>query len=393
MQRTCPYEMPPGYTRLREERPLSRVALYDGRQVWLVSGYTEGRDLLLDPRLSSDTLHPGFPYLTERQAAQQRAQHIELPLVGLDNPGHARQRRRVASSFGIRRVAALRPEIERLARELTDVMLAGSHQAELVGAYTLPLTFAATFALLGIPQEDRRILEERSRCMLSPAGGDDGTSPEEAFFEIRDYLTGLIAERERKPAEGLIDDLIAHRAADASIGHDELAMTCVVLLGGSESTSTTLASAVLVLLEHPEQLHQMRAEPTLTAAAVDELTRLVSVADGLPRVALADIPFAGQIIEEGDGVIVSTMLMNRDPGVWADPDTLDIHRAAGRHVAFGYGIHQCVGQNLARAEMEIALTTLLRRIPTLRLAVPVQRVPGHTPYVQQGGVAELPVAW
>ncbi|GHH85041.1 cytochrome P450 [Streptomyces sulfonofaciens] len=394
MERTCPYQMPPGYAALRARGPLTRVTLYDGRRIWLVTGYQEGRALLLDPRLSSDTLHPGFPHLTQRQAEQQRTQRIVLPLVGTDDPEHARQRRRVAAAFGIRRVAALRPGIERSAQDLADAMLTSGAEAELVGAFALPLTFAATFAALGVPPQDRHWFADRSRRMLSPPRDDDGGgSPEDAFVEIRTYLTDLVAARERQPGEGLVDDLIAHRAADPGLGREEIAMTCVVLLGGSESTATTLASAVLVLLEHPGQLRRLRADPALAPAAVDELTRLVSVADGLPRVALADIGVAGRTIRAGDGVVVSTMLMNRDPAVWSDPDVLDLDRAAARHVAFGHGIHNCIGRILARAELEIALTTLFERVPTLRLAVPASQVPGHAPYVQQGGVAELPVTW
>ncbi|GHJ39086.1 cytochrome P450 [Streptomyces sp. TS71-3] len=427
MERVCPYQMPPGYARLRQEGPVSRVSLYDGRQVWLVGGYAEGRALLLDPRLSSDALHPGFPHLTARQAQQQRAQRIVLPLVGADNPQHARQRRRVASAFGVRRVAALRPEIERAAERLIDAMLAAGgpqegapeahgpqegaadaavpeggtpddggqehRRAELVGDYAMPLTFATTFAALGVPPEDRRWFADASRRMLSPPRDDGDGAPEEAFAEIRRYLIDLITAREEHPGEGLIDDLIAHRAADPGLSRDEVAMTCVVLLGGSESTATTLASAVLVLLEHPEQLRELLAEPALLPTAVDELTRLASVADGLPRVAVADIPVAGRTIRAGDGVIVSTMLMNRDPAVWADPEAPDVRRAAGRHAAYGHGIHSCIGQILARAELEIALATLFRRFPALRLAVPAGQVPGHAPYVQQGGVARLPVTW
>ncbi len=396
MERGCPYRMPPGYAPLHRSGPLSRVTLYDGRQVWLIAGYDAGRALLLDPRLSSDTQHPGFPHLTRRVAAQQQAQQLELPLVGADNPEHARQRRKVTPAFGIRRIAALRPRIERIARELVDAMLSGGPTAELVDAYAKPLSFATTFAVLGVPHADLRYLEEQARCMLAVDGDDKGAAAERSFIEIRAYLNELVIRSEQAPGAGLIGELVAHRQAAGridGIDRDELAMTCVVLLGGSESTATTIASAVLALLEHPAQLSRLRAEPTLNADAVDELTRLVSAADELPRVALADIEIAGQTIRAGEGVIVSTMLMNRDPDVWTASDTLDIRRAAGRHAAFGHGIHQCLGQNLARAEMEIALSTLFHRVPTLRLAVPASEVLVHPACAQQSGVAELPVTW
>ncbi len=391
MERACPYEMPVGYASLRGRGPLSRVTLYDGRQVWLVAGNAEGRALLLDPRLSSDTGRPGFPYLTRGLAAQRDMS--ALPLIGVDDPEHGRQRRLLTSAFGVRRIAGLRPLIARIAGELIDAMLAGGDQAELVSAYTLPLASATNLALLGVPPADGRHIDEYARAALSPSDEDEGRTAKRSFEELCAYLDQLIARKEREPGDGLIDDLLAARTSGSGIERARLPMLCAVLLiGGNESTSNTLASSVLVLLEHPEQMERLRTDPSLTAGAVDELTRFISVTDAVPRVATADIEIAGQTIRSGDGVIVSTMLMNRDPTAWAHPDTVDVGHKAGRHVAFGFGIHQCVGQNLARAEMEIALNTLIQRVPTLRRAVPSQRVPGDAPYGPDG-VATLPVAW
>ncbi|MFE3601922.1 cytochrome P450 [Streptomyces sp. NPDC059096] len=372
------------------------MSLYDGRLVWLVSGNAEGRALLPDPRLSSDTDHPDFPFLTERLGTQR---FDALPLIGTDDPEHARQRKLLTSGFGIRRIAALRPYIERTAEALLDRMLAGGDPADLVTAYTLPLATDATFALLGVPEEDRPQLDACSRRALSPADGDGADVPAQAFQEILAYLRDLIARRLRVPGDELIDDMITlarNRDGTGPAGADAeaLVMICTVLMiGGNETTSSTIATSVLALLEHPDQLAALRNDPSLIPGAADELNRLTSVTDGLQRVATADIEIAGRTIRKGDGVIISTMLMNRDPSAWEDPDVLDIRRKAGRHVAFGYGIHQCVGQNLARAEMEVALDTLLRRVPSLRLAVSPEQVRGSVPHALLGGVAELPVAW
>ena len=398
MERDCPYQMPPGYTALLAAGPLSRVTLYDGRRVWLVGGYDAGRRLLLDPRLSSDNLHPAFPCLTPSQD-EQRVHRVRLPLVGVDNPVHARQRRRVTPAFGIRRVAALRPDIERTARRLVDALLASGGTADLVDAYARPLAYGTTIALLGVPEADRASFAELAQRLLAPddntAGASDGgddASAQEAFFAIRRYLNELLTPGASHPRTGLVGELFA-RIAGERIDRDELAMTCLVVLGGAETTATTIASAVLALLEHPEQARGVRSGRALPADAVDELTRLVSASDELPRVALADIECAGRTIRRGDGVVVSTMLMNRDPAVWSDAAALDLRRAAGRHAAFGHGIHQCLGQNLARAQLEIALTTLFRRVPGLRLAVPAVRVPAHPAHAQQSGVSALPVTW
>ncbi|WP_187439001.1 cytochrome P450 [Streptomyces sp. sk2.1] len=391
MERTCPYAMPTGYGPLREHRPLSRVSLYDGRRVWLVSGSDVGRELLRDPRISCDPAHPSFPCLTESMASRQVP---GLPLIGVDDPLHAHQRRWVSSAFGIRRIAARRPAIERTAVRLVDAMLAAGDRADLVRAYTTPLASDTTFALLGVPHQDRPHVDELITRLLSPVDEEDGCTPEELLAQLLDYLKGLLTDRQHNPGDDLIDDLVAAHRPLTRQDLDTLAMTCVVLMsGGNETTSTALATAVLALLDHPAQLDRLRRDPSLMPDAVEELLRISSVTDALPRVATEDIDIAGHTIEAGDGVVFSTMLMNRDPDVWDSPDTFDTHRRAGRHVAFGYGIHQCVGQNLARAEMDIALTTLLRRIPTIRLDVPSQQVRGVAVHVQLGGVAELPVTW
>ncbi|MEU8515111.1 cytochrome P450 [Kitasatospora sp. NPDC048722] len=369
------------------------MTLYDGREVWLASGSAEGRALLLDARLSVDVRHPAFPALTP-QFAEQSAGGFTPPLSGVDDPEHALQRRPVIPAFGIRRIAALRPEIERTAEALVDAMLARGDRADLVPAYSLPLACAANLALLGVSEEDGHYIGTRSRRLLSPAAGDEEGAAQRILDEILDRLRAVVARKEQHPGTGLIDELIAGPAAEGGMDRDQLVALCMVLMAsGDDSTSSTVAASVFALLAHPEQLERLRGEPESIPGAVDELTRLTSVIDVLPRVATADIEIAGHTIEAGEGVLISLMLMNRDPGAWDDPDALDVGRRAGRHVAFGYGVHQCVGQNLARAVTETALSVLLRRVPTLRLAVPVEQVKANPPYVLQGGMSELPVAW
>ncbi|MFJ9630115.1 cytochrome P450 [Streptomyces sp. NPDC101175] len=392
MTRTCPYQMPVGYEELRERGPLTKVTLYDGRQIWLVVGNEVGRTLFPDPRLSSNVLHPGFPFLAPRIAAQTQ-QRAAPPLVGVDDPEHARQRRMVIPGFGIRRIAALRPEIERIADGLIDEMLDRGSPAELLSQYALPLPSAVICALLGVPYEDRGYFDERSRLVLSSAGEDEAERARKAFTEILGYLHDLVGEKEKHPGDGVIDDLIAHQLEDGSVDRDELAMICSLLLvSGHETTSNMIALSTVTLLEHPDQLALLRRDDALLPGAVEELMRFTSIGDVLMRVAVEDIEIAGRTIRAGDGVAMSTMLMNRDPHAWENPDVFDVTRSSGRHVAFGYGIHQCIGQNLARAEMEIALRTLFRRIPGLRVPVRSDQLPLNAPYVLQG-IGELTVEW
>ncbi|WP_031073129.1 cytochrome P450 [Streptomyces sp. NRRL WC-3742] len=389
MARGCPYRMPDGYELLRAAGPLSRVTLHDGSTAWLVSGSEEGRALLLDARLSVDVRRPGFPTLSP-QLATQSENGFTPPLSGVDDPEHAHQRRLVIPGYGIRRIAAMRPEIERTAEQLLDAMLtAHDRRADLVADYTLPLACAAGFALLGVPPEDGRHIAERTRRVLCPADEAESADAPQNFTEVLERLRQVLDREEHQP--GLIAELLG---ADTEMDRDQLTLLCAILLtGGDDTTSSTVAAAVLALLQHPDQLGLLREDPTLLPGAVDELTRYTSVADVLPRIAVADLEIAGHTVRAGEGVLISTMLMNRDPAAWPDPDTLDLTRRAGRHVAFGYGVHQCVGQNLARAVIETALATLLRRAPGLRLAVPADRIRANPPYVLQGSVSTLPVTW
>ncbi|MFJ4843249.1 MULTISPECIES: cytochrome P450 [unclassified Streptomyces] len=392
--RTCPYQMPPGYEQLREKGPISRVTLWNGRIAWLITGNELGRRLFPDGRLSSDVLDPNFPLLAPRIEAQ-RQQAAAPPLVGVDDPVHARQRRTVLPSFGVRQVNALRPAIQKYADELLDKMLAKGPgvTVDLLSEYALPMPSAVICMLLGVPYEDHHYFDERSRHVLSSSGQEQAAQAQTAFTEILAYLDDLISRKQAEPGDTLLDELIARQLDEGKVDRQELAMIATVLLvSGHETTSNMIALSTMALLAHPEQLEALRSDESLMPQAVDELMRFTSIGDMLMRVAKEDIEIEGHLIKAGDGVILSTMLMNRDPGSFEGADDLDIFRPSGRHVAFGYGIHQCIGQNLARAEMEIALATLFRRVPTLELAVPADEVPVNAPYVLQG-VSELPVTW
>ncbi|WP_411096422.1 cytochrome P450 [Streptomyces sp. 020-2-3H-GM] len=394
VKRTCPYRMPPGYEELREKGPISRVTLWNGRTAWLVTGNDLGRRLFPDARLSSDVLDPRFPLLAPRIEAQ-RQQAAAPPLVGVDDPVHARQRRMVLPSFGIRQINALRPEIQKYADDLLDTMLAKGPgvTVDLLTEYALPMPSAVICMLLGVPYEDHHYFDERSRHVLSSSGEEQAAQAQQAFTEILAYLDDLIVRKQAEPGDTLLDELIARQLEEGKVDRQELAMIATVLLvSGHETTSNMIALSTMALLADPDQLAALRADESLMPRAVDELMRFSSIGDMLMRVAKEDIEIEGHLIRAGDGVILSTMLMNRDPGAFERPDELDIRRPAGRHVAFGYGIHQCIGQNLARAEMEIALATLFRRVPTLKLAVPAEQVPVNAPFVLQG-VSELPVTW
>ncbi|UUU43605.1 cytochrome P450 [Streptomyces sp. NBC_00162] len=385
--RTCPYHPPAAYEPLREARPLSRVTLFDGRSVWVVTGLAEARTLLADGRLSTDRRNAGFPTPTRRFKGLQNRR---AALLGFDDPEHNTQRRMLIPSFTLKRTAALRPRIQQTVDRLIDEMVAAGPRAELVAAFALPVPSMVICALLGVPYEDHEFFEGESRRLLR---GPESADVEDARRRLDEYLVDLIGRKRREPGDGLLDELIEQRLETGEIGVGELAdLAAILLIAGHETTANMISLGTFTLLRHPEQLAELRADPTLMSTAVEELMRFLSIADGMLRVATEDIEIGGVTVRADDGVVFSTSVINRDDSAFEDPDALDWHRPNRHHVAFGFGIHQCLGQNLARAEMEIALGTLFERLPGLRLAAEPDRIP-FKPGDTIQGMVELPVAW
>ncbi|MCX5015661.1 cytochrome P450 [Streptomyces sp. NBC_00555] len=385
--RTCPYHPPAAYEPLREARPLSRVTLFDGRSVWVVTGLAEARTLLADGRLSTDRRNAGFPTPTRRFKGLQNRR---AALLGFDDPEHNTQRRMLIPSFTLKRTAALRPRIQQTVDRLIDEMVAAGPRAELVAAFALPVPSMVICALLGVPYEDHEFFEGESRRLLR---GPESADVEDARRRLDAYLVDLIGRKRREPGDGLLDELIEQRLETGEIGVGELAdLAAILLIAGHETTANMISLGTFTLLRHPEQLAELRADPTLMSTAVEELMRFLSIADGMLRVATEDIEIGGVTVRADDGVVFSTSVINRDDSAFEDPDALDWHRPNRHHVAFGFGIHQCLGQNLARAEMEIALGTLFERLPGLRLAAEPDRIP-FKPGDTIQGMVELPVAW
>ncbi|MER6098071.1 cytochrome P450 [Streptomyces sp. NPDC001728] len=386
--RTCPYHPPTEYPRPAEERPLSRVTLWDGRQVWLVTGHGAARSLLADPRLSTDSTRPDFPMPTERAGTLRRRRRAAL--LGWDDPEHNTQRRLLIPSFTLKRTEGLRPRIQTTVDRLLDAVEAQGPPAELVSAFALPVPSIVICDVLGVPYEDHDFFEEQSRRLLR---GPTGADTEDALAQLEEYLGALIDRKRAKPGDGVIDDLVAQGSGDGGPDRQELVQLATILLvAGHETTANMISLGTFTLLNHPERLAELRADPSLVPAAVEELLRFLSIADGLLRVAREDIDVSGTVIRAGEGVAFSTSVINRDAAAYGDPDTLDWARPARHHVAFGFGIHQCLGQNLARAELEIALGTLLRRLPGLRLDAPAEEIPFKPGDTVQGMLA-LPVSW
>ncbi|MFH8977895.1 cytochrome P450 [Streptomyces sp. NPDC017890] len=385
--RTCPYHPPAAYDPLRAARPLARITLFDGRPAWLVTGHSAARRLLADQRLSTDRTRDGFPASSARLAAVRGR---KTALLGVDDPEHRAQRRMVLPDFTLKRAAALRPRIQRIVDERLDAMIAQGPPAELVTAFALPVPSMVICVLLGVPYADHDFFEEQSRRLLrGPAPADT----QDARGRLEAYLGELIERKRKAPGEGLLDDLVRHQLSEGALDREQLvAMAVILLVAGHETTANMISLGTYTLLDNPRRLAELREDPALLPGAVEELMRVLSIADGLLRQATEDIEVEGQTIRAGDGVVFSTSVINRDETVYPEPDALDWHRPARHHVAFGFGIHQCLGQNLARAEMEIALHSLFARLPTLRLAAPAPEIP-FKPGDTIQGMLELPVTW
>jgi pentalenic acid synthase len=269
-------------------------------------------------------------------------------------------------------------------------MIAGGPAADLVSAFALPVPSMVICALLGVPYTDHDFFETQSRRLLR---GPETADVLDARDRLETYFGELIDIKQQDPGTGLLDDLVHRQLGEGELDREGLiAMALILLVAGHETTANMISLGTFTLLRHPERLAELRADPRLLPAAVEELMRMLSIADGMLRLAVEDIEVAGTTIREGEGVVFATSVINRDETVYPEPDTLDWSRPARHHVAFGFGIHQCLGQNLARAELEIALHSLFDRLPTLRLAAPAEEIP-FKPGDTIQGMLELPVTW
>jgi cytochrome P450 len=352
------------------------VALPDGTAAWVVSGYADVRAGLADPRFSLD----------KRNAKDWRG--LALPpaldanLLNMDPPDHTRLRALVSQAFTARRVAALRPAVQRVADGLLD-RVEPDGAADLVGAYAVPLSATVLCDLLGVPEEERVDLRGWMGGLL---GGDPG-----AVRALVGYLTGLVG---RASGDTLLAALVAARDERGGLTGDELVSLAFLLLGaGYENAANLIANGVVTLLSEPDQLDRLRRDPAAAERAVEELARYDPPAPlAIRRFPTEDVTIAGVTIPAGEAVLFSLAAANRDPDRFPDPDRLDLGRVTDGHLAYGYGIHYCVGAPLARVEAQVGIGTLLRRLPGLTLAVPAAELRWR-PSTRVRGLVELPVRW
>lgn len=375
----------PNTTRLRDEGTIGRVPAPFGGEAWMVTRARDVRKVLADHRRFSRVLSP-----ESMGGVGPGRESLAGDLLFIDPPEHTRLRRMLIPEFTVRQVAGMRPRIEAIVAEHLEAMARTGPPAELVGAFAMPVTGLVICELLGVPFADRPEFQRRSNRLTGLATPPDVRTA--ALTESRAYMAELVARAQAdNNAPGIMGALC--RSYGTELSTDELiGIGTLLLLAGHQSTAQTVAVGALALLRHPDQLRIVRDRPEHLDAAVEELLRWLCVVHTGFRVATERVEIAGQVIEAGELVIVALPAANRDPALIPDPDVLDVTRRPAAHLAFGHGVHHCLGSTLARMEMRVAYPALLRRFPGLRAADPPGEVPMRLHDVIHG-VAELPVTW
>jgi len=394
VRREDPFTVPAALVAVAERGPVTKALLAGGDPFWLVSGFDEARAVLSDPRFSSDrfSYHPRFKELSEEVRERLRDDKARAgSFINMDPPEHTRYRKLLTGQFTVRRIRELGARIEKIVAGRLDAMLAGGNTADLMAEFAFPVPSLMICELLGVPYADRAEFQERAKLLLRmDLPVKEGM---ENFAALRAFIQRLITEKRENPADDLLSGLIHHAGADPALTDDELVnIANLLLLAGYDTTASMLGLGIFVLLQRPDQLATLRDDPARVPDAVEELLRYLSVVNpGIFRFATEDLEFHGEHIPAGSTVVVSVVATNRDARQWPEAD-LDLTRPRGPHLAFGHGVHQCLGQQLARIEMQAGYAELLRRLPNLRLAVRPEEVPLRNDMLTYG-VHSLPIAW
>ncbi|GAA4239898.1 cytochrome P450 [Actinomadura meridiana] len=386
--RPDPLDPPLELAEWRDREPLRRMRYPDGHIGWLVTSYELARAMLSDPRFSARSEFKRAP--VARPGVDPFYGRPALPgwLVDMDPPEHTRIRQRLAGSFTARRMRELRPRIEQIVNDLLTRMARLGQPADLVASFALPVPSLVICELLGVPYDERAEFQRNSETLFSLTAARDEASA------AMDRLYALIEELTYGKA-GLREGLLQALTEDGTLDAEEITGIGVLLLtAGHESTSNSLALSIYTLMTHPDQLDRIMTDPSLVGNAVEELLRYLTVFHfGVPRTPLEDVEFGGRLLRAGESITVALPSANRDPAWMTDrPDRLEFGRKASGHLAFGHGIHQCLGQNLVRMELSVALPALFARFPGLAVAVPADELP-FCADMSVYGLHRLPVKW
>ena len=389
----CPLHPPPRYTGVRESEPIKRVKAWDGSNVWVVTKMRDFREVLTSPHFSASPQTHGYPSASPARAAQSRSYRT---FITMDPPEHGQYRRTLTKEFMMKRIDELRPFVQGTLDTLLDQMIAKGPPADFINDVALPLPSVVISIMLGVPYEDHTRLQKLSGDRMNL-----DIAPEllmQSAQEMEQYIDRLLLEKEGNPGDG--DDLLSRLAVEwintGKLSHaDAVQMGALLYLAGHETTANQIGLGLLSLLQDPQQTAALIGDPSLVRGAVEEMLRFHSITHmNSARVATADVVIGGQLIRKGEGVFAPVQAANHDPEAFPDPERFDIRRETkgASHVAFSFGVHQCLGQPLARLELQVVFETLFKRLPSLRLAMPFEQLD----FKRNGnvfGLVSLPVTW
>ncbi|BAX93070.1 cytochrome P450 [Mycobacterium shigaense] len=381
----CPLAPPPEFGEWRE-RPGLRKAMFQGNEVWVVSRYQDIRAALVDPRLSAKTI-------PESIMPRDADNNIPVMFARTDDPEHHRLRRMMTSNFTFRRCEAMRPHIQEWVDHYLAQMIATGAPADLVREFAVPVPSMVIALLLGVPPEDLEFFQRNTTRGLDQKSTD--AEKGQAFGAMYAYIEALVERKTREPGDDLISSLITEYVATGQLDPATTAMNGVVMMqAGHETTANMISLGTVALLEHPDVFERLGNTDDAAAVAniVEELMRYLTIVHSqVDRVATEDLMIGGQLIRAGEFVMMSLLAGNWDAEFVDNPESFDPGRNTRGHLGFGYGVHQCIGANLARVEMQVAFATLARRLPGLTLAVPPEELRFKDANIY--GMKELPVSW
>lgn len=388
-----PLNPPPQYAALRAEAPIAQVKLWDGSLAWLVTDMEHFREVMTSPHFSASPLTPGFPFVSPSRAAQSKSYQT---FITMDPPEHGQYRRTLTKEFMAKRMQELRPLVQQSLDHLLDEMENKGAPADFIESVALPLPSLVISIMLGVPYGDHDKLQKWSGDRM-----DLSIAPEaltQSAKSMSQYIDALLLDKERNPGDD--NDLLSRMAIEwinpGKVSHaDAVQMATLLYLAGHETTANQIGLGLLSLFQHPEQRAALMSDGSLVKGAVEEMLRFHSITHmNSNRVATKDVVIGGRLIRKGEGVLALLHGANHDPIAFSDPERFDIRRDTKdqSHVAFSFGIHQCLGQPLARLELQVVFETIFKRFPNLQLAVPADALR----YKDKSfvyGLKALPVSW
>lgn len=391
--RTCPFSPPDAYSAKELDEPVARVSLWNGSTPWLVTRNADVRRIMRDPRFSKDSKHPGIPSMSAADAAVGSGRNQTF--VRMDDPEHARIRGMVQADFKSSKVAELRPAVEEIVHATLRSMTTGKQHADLVDEYALPIPTTVICSILGVPYQDHELFHQLTAAVVGKhADSSEYTAAGvvAAHRELEEYLNELMSQKSGGYQDDLLSRLVDRESAGDLTRDEAVGTAKILLLAGHETTANTMGLSAVLLLEHPDQLDILRQDPSRWPTAIEELLRFTPIIQrGEERVATEDVEVGDVTIRAGEGVICLLSTANRDASIFELPEVLDVQRDARRHLSFGFGMHQCLGQFLAKLELEVALRVLFETLPSLRLTTSLEELKFVDAHAY--GLDSVPVEW